>query len=247
MVVFPASLVSSAFEIHGDCNLLIAGTSEKKSTSVIEMPSMDLKTTMGITQALRLQMEVQKQLHEQLEIQRKLQLQIEEQGKYLEMMFERTKDIGKDLNVSSSITDEHPSPSTETKHSPPNDKSEALEKDPVSSNNCSSSSLGGKSPDKKVREDHDSDGGDSCCSPPSKRARTEERGAAVAAKPWARAAIGAGLGVRSKYSNSPSLNDKVDFSRRRRQRTAHVAAIRTFRSPTAPSWTTPPIADTSAQ
>ncbi|KAM3268570.1 hypothetical protein P3S67_031511 [Capsicum chacoense] len=161
-------------------------------------------------------MEVQKQLHEQLEvrrrsvsnitqIQRKLQLQIEEQGKYLEMMFERTKDIGKDLKVSSSITDEHPSPSTETKHSPPNDKSEALEKDPVSSNNCSSSSSGGKSPDKKVREDHDSDGGDSCCSSPSKRARTEERG---------RAAIGAGLGIRSKYSNSPSLNDKVDFSRR---------------------------------
>ncbi|PHU01875.1 Protein PHR1-LIKE 1, partial [Capsicum chinense] len=67
------------FEIHGDCNLLIAGTSEKKSTSVIEMPSLDLKTTMGITEALRLQMEAQKQLHEQLEIQRKLQLRIEEQ------------------------------------------------------------------------------------------------------------------------------------------------------------------------
>ncbi|XP_016573881.1 protein PHOSPHATE STARVATION RESPONSE 1-like [Capsicum annuum] len=133
MLAFPASLVSSAFEIHGDCNLHIAGTSEKKSTSVIEMPSLDLKTTMGITEALRLQMEVQKQLHEQLEIQRKLQLRIEEQGKYLEMMFERMKDIGKDLKVSSSITDEHPSLSTETKHSPPNDKSEALEKDPVSS------------------------------------------------------------------------------------------------------------------
>ncbi|PHT48913.1 hypothetical protein CQW23_13121 [Capsicum baccatum] len=110
-------------------------------------------------------------------IQRKLQLQIEEQGKYLEIMFERTKDIGKDLKVSSLIIDEHPSPSTETKHSPPNDKSEALEKDPVSSNNCSSSSSGGKSPDKKVSEDHDSDSGESGCSPPSKRARTEERSA----------------------------------------------------------------------
>ncbi|KAM3268561.1 protein PHOSPHATE STARVATION RESPONSE 1 [Capsicum chacoense] len=151
------------------------GTPEKKPTSVIEMPSLDLKTTMGITEALRLQMEVQKQLHEQLEIQRKLQLRIEEQGKYLEMMFERTKDIGKDFKVSSSITDEHPSPSTETKHSPPNDKSEALEKDPVSLNDLSSS--GGKSPDKKAREDHDTDGTDSCCSPPSKRARTEERSA----------------------------------------------------------------------
>ncbi|KAM3236503.1 hypothetical protein P3L10_016540 [Capsicum annuum] len=101
------------------------------------MPSLDLKTTMGITEALRLQMEVQKQLHEQLEIQRKLQLRIEEQGKYLEMMIERTKDIGKDFKVSSSITDEHPSPSTEPKHSPPNDKSEALEKDPVSLNDRS--------------------------------------------------------------------------------------------------------------
>ncbi|PHU18643.1 hypothetical protein BC332_14338 [Capsicum chinense] len=70
-------------------------------------------------------------------IQRKLQLRIEEQGKYLEMMFERTKDIGKDFKVSSSITDEHPSPSTEPKHSPPNDKSEALEKDPVSLNDRS--------------------------------------------------------------------------------------------------------------
>ncbi|XP_047260287.1 uncharacterized protein LOC124893293, partial [Capsicum annuum] len=29
------------YEIHGDCNLLIAGTSEKKSTSVIEMPSLE--------------------------------------------------------------------------------------------------------------------------------------------------------------------------------------------------------------
>ncbi|KAM3236528.1 hypothetical protein P3L10_016565 [Capsicum annuum] len=53
------------------------------------------------------------------------------------MMFERTKDIGKDFKVSSSITDEHPSPSTEPKHSPPNDKSEALEKDPVSLNDRS--------------------------------------------------------------------------------------------------------------
>ncbi|KAM3302757.1 hypothetical protein P3S67_013787 [Capsicum chacoense] len=93
--------------------------------------------TMGITEALRLQMEVQKQLHEQLEIQRKLQLWIEEQGKYLEMMFERTKEIGKDFKVSSSVNDEHPSPSTEPKHSPPNDKSEALEKDLVNLNDRS--------------------------------------------------------------------------------------------------------------
>lgn len=149
------------------------GTPEKKTTSVTEMPSLDLKTTMGITEALRMQMEVQKQLHEQLEIQRKLQLRIEEQGKYLEMMFEKTKDIGKDLKVSSSSrTDEHPSPSNKTKHTSPNDKTEALEKDPMSLNDHSSS--GGNSPDKKAREDHESDDRDMCCSPPSKRAKTEE-------------------------------------------------------------------------
>lgn len=147
------------------------GTPEKKTTSVTEMPSLDLKMTMGITEALRMQMEVQKQLHEQLEIQRKLQLRIEEQGKYLEMMFEKTKGIGKDLKVSSSSgTDGHPSPSNETKHSSPNDKSEALKKDPVSLKDHSSS--GGSSLKKNAREDHDSNGRDLCCSPPSKQAKT---------------------------------------------------------------------------
>ncbi|KAK6790420.1 hypothetical protein RDI58_014220 [Solanum bulbocastanum] len=149
------------------------GTPEKKTISVTEIPSLDLKTTMGITEALRMQMEVQKQLHEQLEIQRKLQLRIEEQGKYLEMMFEKTKDIGKDLKVSSSTrTDEHPSPSNKTKHTSPNDRSEALEKDPVSLNDRSSS--GGNSPNKKARQDHESGDRDLCCSPTSKRAKTEE-------------------------------------------------------------------------
>ncbi|KAM3302756.1 hypothetical protein P3S67_013786 [Capsicum chacoense] len=99
---------------------------------------------------------------------RKVQLWIEEQGKYLEMMFERTKEIGKDFKVSSSVNDEHPSPSNEPKHSPPNDKSEALEKDLVNLNDRSIT-------DKKAREDHDTDGGDSCVSPPLKGARTEER------------------------------------------------------------------------
>ncbi|KAJ1409358.1 SANT/Myb domain [Sesbania bispinosa] len=65
------------------------GIPEKTLTSIEEMKTLDLKTSKGITEALRLQMELQKRLHEQLEIQRKLQIQIENQGKRLQMMFEK--------------------------------------------------------------------------------------------------------------------------------------------------------------
>ncbi|RDX81258.1 Protein PHR1-LIKE 1, partial [Mucuna pruriens] len=70
------------------------GTSEKKVTPIEEMKSLDLKTSKGITEALRLQMELQKRLHEQLEIQRKLQIQIEDQGKRLQVMFEKQREMG---------------------------------------------------------------------------------------------------------------------------------------------------------
>ncbi|XP_021738038.1 myb family transcription factor PHL13-like [Chenopodium quinoa] len=81
---------------------------EKKSGSTEQVSSVDLKTSVTITEALRMQMEVQKQLHEQLEIQRKLQLQIEEQGKYLLQMLENQNKAEK-----------------EKSKSPPKDKSEA--------------------------------------------------------------------------------------------------------------------------
>ncbi|XP_042433507.1 protein PHOSPHATE STARVATION RESPONSE 2-like [Zingiber officinale] len=65
------------------------GMSEKKATQSEEIPPLDPKKGIDLTEALRLQMEVQKRLHEQLEIQRNLQLRIEEQGKYLQVMFEQ--------------------------------------------------------------------------------------------------------------------------------------------------------------
>ncbi|KAG9144945.1 hypothetical protein Leryth_021675 [Lithospermum erythrorhizon] len=80
--------------------------SEKKLTSIDDLSSLDLKTGIEITEALRLQMEVQKQLHEQLEIQRNLQLRIEEQGRYLQMMFEKQCKSGSDLLKGSSSTAE---------------------------------------------------------------------------------------------------------------------------------------------
>ncbi|KAI9078375.1 hypothetical protein K1719_039594 [Acacia pycnantha] len=86
------------------------GTSEKKLTSIEEMKSLDMKTSMGITEALRLQMELQKRLHEQLEIQRKLQIQIENQGKRLQMMFESQREMEEGKLKGSSSLDESPAP-----------------------------------------------------------------------------------------------------------------------------------------
>ncbi|KAI3449814.1 hypothetical protein Pfo_006479 [Paulownia fortunei] len=83
-------------------------SSEKKPASIEELSSLDLKTGIEITEALRLQMEVQKRLHEQLEIQRNLQLRIEEQGRYLQMMFEKQCKSGTDLLKGASSTSENP-------------------------------------------------------------------------------------------------------------------------------------------
>ncbi|KAJ0611641.1 putative transcription factor MYB-HB-like family [Helianthus annuus] len=81
------------------------GPLEKKTTSVEDFSSLELKTGLEITEALRLQMEVQKRLHEQLEIQRNLQLRIEEQGRYLQMMFEKQCKSGTDKSTAPSSTE----------------------------------------------------------------------------------------------------------------------------------------------
>nr|XP_043635635.1 protein PHOSPHATE STARVATION RESPONSE 1-like [Erigeron canadensis] len=126
------------------------GPSEKKSTPVQELSTLDLKTSSEITEALRLQVEVQKRLHEQLEIQKNLQLRIEEQGKYLQMIFEKQCKFGVDQIRTSSSTLEKseaemaheissPPPKTETqpdplKFGPPSEEaSSQVEVDPSES------------------------------------------------------------------------------------------------------------------
>ncbi|XP_022874545.1 protein PHOSPHATE STARVATION RESPONSE 1-like [Olea europaea var. sylvestris] len=83
-------------------------SSEKNPTSIEDLSSLDMKTGIEITEALRMQMEVQKQLHEQLEIQRNLQLRIEEQGRHLQMMFEKQCKSGMDLLKGTSSATENP-------------------------------------------------------------------------------------------------------------------------------------------
>ncbi|KAK9732931.1 hypothetical protein RND81_04G032700 [Saponaria officinalis] len=86
------------------------GNSENKTGAAEQVSTVDLKTSMTITEALRMQMQVQKQLHEQLEIQRKLQLRIEEQGKYLLQMLENQNKAEKEKSKSGASKGDNPSP-----------------------------------------------------------------------------------------------------------------------------------------
>ncbi|XP_015968464.1 protein PHR1-LIKE 1 [Arachis duranensis] len=139
------------------------GTSEKKLSSIEEMKSLDLKTSKGITEALRLQMELQKRLHEQLEIQRKLQIQIENQGKRLQMMFEQQREMGdsKFKDSSSSSLDE-----------PSNSEAPKEENEKLGSESCITKAGPGESSRDESTKQEMADEAQISVPPPTKRVKT---------------------------------------------------------------------------
>ncbi|KAG1354010.1 putative protein PHOSPHATE STARVATION RESPONSE 2 [Cocos nucifera] len=137
--------------------------------------------SLGLTEALRLQMEVQKQLHEQLEIQRNLQLRIEEQGRYLQMMFEKQCKSGMD-NLQAPSTMEEPatvsSDQTQSadKELPGKDQDESANDPPGTEITEGSRQVGDeqKMPEAESCNEMESNTVSGSHSPPCKRARGPE-------------------------------------------------------------------------
>uniref|UniRef100_A0A803PZ90 HTH myb-type domain-containing protein n=2 Tax=Cannabis sativa TaxID=3483 RepID=A0A803PZ90_CANSA len=159
---------------------LSEGITGKKSPTAEDVRSQELNTSMGITEALRLQVELQKRLHEQLEHQRKLQLQIEEQGKYLEKMFDQHKKMETKYKASSSTShDNKNSLSNIAPHSSENNKSkisevDLLEKGISSSNPKSNPDVSFIDPSEKEKAyDETETCKENSDVPPTKRARCE--------------------------------------------------------------------------
>ncbi|XP_018486013.2 myb family transcription factor PHL13 isoform X2 [Raphanus sativus] len=122
----------------------------KTLKTIEDIKSIDLKTSIEITEALRLQMEVQKKLHEQLEVQRTLQLQIEEQGRYLQMMIEKQQQKMQEKKIGSS-SGSSSMPEADNTSAPSTNLSQKLQSGSSSTLDQSGSFSGATK--KRVRED----------------------------------------------------------------------------------------------
>ncbi|XP_057801843.1 protein PHOSPHATE STARVATION RESPONSE 1-like isoform X2 [Salvia miltiorrhiza] len=153
------------------------GTPEKKLKTASDMTSLDLKATVGITEALRLQMEVQKQLHDQLEIQRKLQIRIEEQGKRLQEMFEQQRKLEEVQGKTSSSNAGRPqTPAKQTQPCSVDDKPESSQNNTASVKEVAADVCSSADEDQSKKE-MSSDNSRAPCSPPSGLIKVGETGA----------------------------------------------------------------------